>query len=110
MLCECCECFEWCNLSHLKPMKINGKVAVCEGVNTFLGAKNTYRYVWIGRWVGMVGMIRELFFTTRRFVKTTQGLERTSPGLQITSRRVVKTNPGLVRAGGRVACRRYGGG
>ena len=39
MLCERCECFEWCNLSHLKPMKINGKVAVCEGLNTFLGLK-----------------------------------------------------------------------
>ena len=39
MLCERCECSEGCNLSHLKPMKINGKVAVCEGVNTFLGAK-----------------------------------------------------------------------
>ena len=58
----------------------------------------------------MFGMIRELFFTIRRFVLSTQGLERTSPGLEITSRRVVKTNPGLVWAGGRVACRRYGGG
>lgn len=101
MLCERCECSEGCNLSHLKPMKINGKVAFCEGVNTFLGAKNTYRYVWIGRWVGMVGMIREQFFTTRRFVVSTQGLEETSPGLEKTSRRVVKTNPGLVWGGGR---------
>ena len=64
--------------------------------------------------VGVVGMKREQFFTTRRFVKTTlgleettQGLERTSPGLEITSRRVVKTNPGLVRVGGRVADENY---
>ena len=82
-------------------MKINGKVAVCEGVNTFLGAKNTYRYVWRGRCVGVVGMKREQFFTTRRFVKTTLGLEETTPGLEKTSRRVVKTNPGLVWGGGR---------
>ena len=39
MLCERCECSEGCNLSHLKPMKIIGKVAFCEGVNTFLGLK-----------------------------------------------------------------------
>ena len=55
----------------------------------------------------MVGMKRELFFTTRRFVVSTQGLEETSPGLEITSRRVVKTNPGLVRVGGRVADENY---
>ena len=108
MLCERCECSEGCNLSHLKPLKINGKLAVCEGVNTFLWMKNTYRYVRRGGWVGMVGMIRELFFTIRRFVlstqgleKTTQGLEISSPGVEITSRRVVKTNPGLVWGGGR---------
>ena len=86
---------EWCNLSHLKALKIKGKLAVCEGVNTFFGMKNTYRYVRRGGWVGMVGMIRELFFTIRRFVlstqgleKTTQGLEISSPGLEITSHRV----------------------
>ena len=67
----------------------------------FFGAKNTYRYVWRGRWVGVVGMKREQFFTTRRFVVSTQGLEETSPGLENTSRRVVKTNPGLVCGGGR---------
>ena len=62
----------------------------------------------------MVGMIRELFFTIRRFVlstqgleKTTQGLEISSPGLEITSRRVVKTNPGLVWGGGRWIYRPY---
>ena len=95
-------------------MKIKGKLAVCEGVNTFFGMKNTYRYVRRGGWVGMVGMIRELFFTIRRFVLSTQGLEKitqgleiSSPGLEITSRRVVKTNPGLVRVGGRVADENY---
>lgn len=62
-------------------MKINGKVPACEGVNPFLGVKNTYICARKGWLRGLSPKARELFFTTRQLFFSTRRMVKNSPGV-----------------------------